>query len=350
MTTRLQLKTNEPLNWLLGKVLLNGGDNFVSEALLQENHKLLGHWNCMIRDFRSSLKNQELAPIKVTNEISLIGGERIQRDGRLRDLYAELLAVLTLKNFGYSDFEVLSSAFEPVPDFAAFFKGRSVCIEVKNLREPDDIIRVIAQQRWDALRKKDPQRFSFSVRLYHMHEGGITKQAKDRLQTLLDQLPDRKNGYVEEILDGDIAIRIERGDAPANPGPSFNCEVLLQSFTYVGDESATMRIQSAIRPEDLAFNLNDYQRFFIKLLRIAANSTRQLFSNQAQRFEQRALVVRWEPPTSLIDMSYVGHPKQLLEALFRAVQLDVEVFILPKDTHEEITGKHRFHPPSVSVR
>lgn len=348
LTSALQQQINEPIEWLLGSILVRGDDNFLSEAILKGNDKVLRHWNGMIGDFRSSLKNHNMAPAKVAKEISLVGGERIQRDGRLRDLYAELLTVLTLKNFGYSDFEVLTSRFGPAPDFAASRKGRTVSIEVKNLREPDDIIRVVAQRRWDELRKKDPQRFNFSVRLYHMHEGGITKQAKERLQTLLDQLPDRRTGCVEEVLDGDIEIRIERGDEPRNPGPNFNCEVLLQSFTYAGSESAEMQIQSAVRPEDLAFNLNDYQRFIIKLFRIAAESTRQLFSSEAQRFEQRTLAIRWEPPRSLIDMSYLGHPKQLLEAFFHAVQLDVEIFILPKDTHEEMTGQHRFHAPGIS--
>jgi hypothetical protein len=345
LTSALQQKINEPIEWLLGSILLHGDDNFLFDALLQGNDKVLSHWNGMIGDFRSALKNPDMAPAKIAKEISLASGERVERDGRLRDLYAELLTVLTLKNFGYSDFEILTSRFGPTPDFAAVRNGRTVSIEVKNLREPDDIIRVVAQRRWSELRRKDPHRFNFSVRLYHMHEGGITKQAKERLQTILDQLPDRRIGCIEEILDGDIEIRIERGDVPRNPSPNFNCDVLFQSFTYTGSEPAEMHIQSAVMPEDLAFNLNDYQRFVIKLFRIAAESTRQLFSSEAQRFEQRTLAIRWEPPRSLIDMSYMGHPKQLLESFFHAVQLDVEIFILPKDTHEEMTGQHRFHAP-----
>src|SRR5262249_11181892 len=140
---------------------------------------------------------------------------------------------------------------------------------------------------------------------------------------------------------------IERTEAPASPGPSFNCDVLLQSFTYSGDAPATLQIQSAIRPEDLAFDLSDYQRFFIKVLRVVAESTRQLFSNQAQRFEQRILVIRWEPSRSLIDMNYVGQPKQLLENIFHSVKLDIEIFILPNATHLEATGKDRFRGPGL---
>lgn len=78
LTSELQRKTNEPVEWLLGNVLLHGEDNFLSEALLQGNDKVLRHWNGMIGDFRSALKNQELAPAKVAKEISLVGGERVQ--------------------------------------------------------------------------------------------------------------------------------------------------------------------------------------------------------------------------------------------------------------------------------
>jgi len=147
---------NEPLFWLLGRALMEGKDNFLVEALLEGRLLVLDHWNKSIATFRSALVNPEAAELKISREFNLTRTERVERDGTIRDLYAEILSVLTLSQLGYSQFRALLQQVQPTPDYEARYNDKQVGIEVKNLREPDDLIRVVAERHWDDLVRRSP--------------------------------------------------------------------------------------------------------------------------------------------------------------------------------------------------
>lgn len=272
---------NEPLFWLLGRALVEGKDNFLLDAILEGRVLVLAHWNKSIAAFRSALVNPEDAQLKISREFKLAQTERVERDGTIRDLYAEILSVLTLAQLGYSQFRALLQQVQPTPDYEAIYKGKHVGIEVKNLREPDDLIRVIAERHWNDLVRRLPQRYSFPLHIQHSHQGWIPESARSRLRTLLDQLPDRADSVVDEILEDGIPIKIIRGDHGRVADPKFDCEVLAQSITPHAYGDAGLVIQSPITPADFQFDVTDYQQFFLKVLRVVTQATLKFFSRHS---------------------------------------------------------------------
>jgi hypothetical protein len=124
------------------------------------------------------------------------------------------LAVIHLGTLGYRDFRILNRGKGQTPDFAARLDDKEARIEVKNLREPKDIVRTVASSEWKRLVKSSPQKYNFGVMLRHSHRGQLSLAAQTRLCTLLNQLPKSKRNPIDEVLDGGVEIRIERLDEP----------------------------------------------------------------------------------------------------------------------------------------
>jgi hypothetical protein len=334
---------NEPLCWLLGTSLIHGKDTFLSEAVENKHANVLNHWNKSIATFREVLVNADQACLKISREFALKGPERVERDGTLRDLYAEILAVLTLSQVGYSEFRALLPGVQPTPDYEAIHHDTKVGIEVKNLREPDDLIRVIAERHWNVLVRRSPERYNFPLRILHSHQGWISGEARSRLRMLLDQLPDRQADVLEEDLDNGITVKFIRGYIEYATDSSFDCRVLEQSVTPHSYGKADLVIQSPVTPRDLGFNPTDYQQFFLKVLRVVANATPKFFSRNSLPYAKRLLVLRWETASPMIDLSYIGHTKRTIEGLFSQVGLQLEIMILFKDTLPETAGQERVY-------
>ena len=89
--------------------------------------------------------NPESAPPKVAQDIRSKGAEV---EDKLRGVAAEIQCVIELSKRGFSNFKVISPGGLPSVDFEAVLDGRRARIEVKNLREPADHIRVIASAEW----------------------------------------------------------------------------------------------------------------------------------------------------------------------------------------------------------
>jgi hypothetical protein len=335
---------NEPLFWLLGRALMEGKDNFLVDAILEGRVLVLTHWNKSIAAFRSALVNPEDAQLKISREFKLAQTERVERDGTIRDLYAEILSVLTLAQLGYSQFRALLQQVQPTPDYEAIYKDKQVGIEVKNLREPDDLIRVIAERHWNDLVRRLPQRYSFPVHIQHSHQGWIPESARSRLRTLLDQLPDRTDSVVDETLEDGITIKIIRGDHGRVADPKFDCEVLAQSITPHAYGDAGLVIQSPITPADFQFDATDYRQFFLKVLRVVTQATLKFFSRHSTPYAHHLLAMRWETASPMIDLSYIGRTKGIIEALFSQIGLQLEIMIFFKDTFQETAGRDRTYP------
>jgi hypothetical protein len=56
------------------------------------------------------------------------------------------------------------------------------------------------------------------------------------------------------------------------------------------------------------------------------------------------LAMRWETASPMIDLSYIGRTKGIIEALFSQVGLQLEIMIFFKDTFQETAGRDRTYP------
>jgi hypothetical protein len=325
LDSELSKPENEPLRWLLRDILLAGASNFLSEMIVARQRTTI--WNRMIERYRSLLINPDEAPQKVAKEVNLNAPIRERCDGRLNDLYAEILAVVTLAEQGYRDFEVVVEQ-EKAPDFRARKGGASALIEVKNLREPEDLINVAVSRRWTRLRAEKPHRYNFPVQVYHSHQRPVSKPALKQLLTLLDQLPDRSSDRIQQELDGGIVIRIQKGDADWVPAPEFDCGVSGQRTVRESENRAQMVIRSPLRLEDFQFRPEDFQQFFLKGLRVTAEATGQLFSRSISHPGDNIVALRWEAPYGMYYEVFLNEPKRMIEALFQEAGLRLELLIL----------------------
>jgi hypothetical protein len=336
----LSLPDYSPLKWLLGEILLEQGDHFLTDALVHKNERVLTHWSRCISDFKGIVTNPDDARKKISAEFNPQHPERTERDGVLRDLYAEILAVLTLSQSGYKKITPVLQTVQRTVDYEAERDGRSVGIEVKNLREATDVIRVIVEKWWATLVKGSPQRYGFPICVRHSHQGSISQGARSDLLQLLDQLPDRRDPVIQQTLEGGIPIEIVRGDA-RSADPKFDCAVLAQSITPHQRGNATLTIQSPVTPDDLRFDAADYQQFFLKVLRVVANATPKFFSRTAKKYDRNLLVTRWEIGSPLVDITYISGTKIIIEGLFAQAGLQLELMMFFRDTLEETAGRTR---------
>ena len=340
LAVELSKKENEPLCWLFSEPLLSGGSTYLGDLLL-EGPAQVAFWNSMIDHYRSVLVEPTQAPLKAAKELSLKSKFREERDCRINDFYAEVLAVVTLSLEGYEQFRPIPSDDRfPAPDFIAAREAREVAIEVKNLREPTDRINVVAAQRWSRLRADNPQRYNFPVKLLHSHQGVLTNDAIKRLVTLLDQLPDRASDRVEEELEGGIWIGLQKGTADWIPHLQYDCGIGGQRTVMHPAKSAPLSIQSPLSFEDFDSTEEEYHQFFLKIFRVTAEATKQLFSSIVSNDSQRILAMRWESPTGMYEQQSLNEPKRLLENLFQTVGLPLQLRLMIDNDPMRIVRKN----------
>src|ERR1700737_455277 len=99
------LTKNAPIDWLLGRVLRSlaarGRSHRLFEMLAGKNPHALEQWNAWIEEFRSVVRNPDVAAAKADEELSTSEPERIG------DFMAEVFAVINLSRDGYTDFEAV---------------------------------------------------------------------------------------------------------------------------------------------------------------------------------------------------------------------------------------------------
>jgi hypothetical protein len=319
------LAGNEPIDWLLGRVLragiARGESHFIVEALAGKNPHAVQAWNAWIAEFRSLLRNPDEAPKKADAELIASPLTRIE------DFITEIFAVLYLSRNGYTDFEiVLAGNNMKAVDFVASRAGKRVRIEVKNLREPEDIVRTVAGERWKRCRAEHPNKFNFSVLLSHSHSGPLTDAAISGLKNVIDQIPEFASSDRQIVLDGNVQITIRR----LNEEKVGAEDVMIEHMTDRGRESRLI-VQSPIKAADLEFSLPDLQRLFVKAFATVGDAVFKFFGRQSDSESENVIVLRWQAPEFFYDEDTPQIVKQAIEGAFTSVSLQMTVFVLGSD-------------------
>jgi len=295
----LTAANNEPLNWLMGDALRRQdawprADNFILTALSQPRTGTLTAWNAWIDEFRRLLVNPESAAPKVAQDLR---SKDAEIENKLRGVAAEIQAVIELRKRGYSDFKVISPNDRPSVDFEAMLDGGRARIEVKNLREPDVHIRMIASAEWKKRKREKPERYRFNASLRHAHRGRLSSEADRQLRTLIAQFPGR-NKNVIEILDGGIEVRLERFEPPNGSSEGYMNRQLIGQ-----NEPGRLVVISAFLTKHFEPDANEGQAVFLKALRVVAEAQVKFFSKDTFVVEdtRNVLALRWEPPNVFYD-------------------------------------------------
>jgi len=301
------LPQNEPINWLLGSVLRKFAErkawHFLFDTLATNNPLILEPWNSWIAEFRSVLRNPDVAAQKATDELSNGPATRIG------DFMAEVLAVINLSRLGYTHFEVvLAGGNRKAVDFMAQHKGRRARIEVKNLHESEDIIRTVVSKHLEKCRQKHPDRFDFTLSVNHYHHGTLSDGAIARVKNAIDQLPKIARDEYPVTLDGEIRVVLKR--IKVDPG-----------------QRTGLVIQSGFRSDDFEFDLPELQGLFVKTLRVVSQSIEKFFGRQADPEAINVITFQWLPPKVMYDPNTLETVQRAIEEAFAAVGLQFKVLI-----------------------
>jgi hypothetical protein len=317
------LARNEAIEWLFGRVLRNlasrGEKFFFLDALAGQNPSAVKAWNAWIGEFRGVFRDPQTAVQKADAEL-MPGTPQ-----RLTSFMTEVLAVVELSRSGYSNFEAVIAGDKPMPDYTATKGERSVRIEVKDLADPEDIIRTVATRRWAEQQAKNPQRYAFSALVSHTHTGPLSDAAISRLRTIVDQLPDFASGERREILDGAVPITVRRVDRELLETSGPEGEIFRQT-TNQGVRH-TLIVQSALLVRHFEPNLQEVQSLFIKAFRTVGDATPKFFGRQFIAETENIIVLAWDPPNMFYAEGLLEMVQDAIEKAFKAAQLELKVMI-----------------------
>lgn len=240
---------------------------------------------------------------------------------KLRSLIAEVMAVVHLRKLGYSDFRAIAPGAAPSADFEAFLGDRKAIIEVKNLREPQDIVRTVAANHWKELALSRPQKYNFRIALRHSHRGQLSSAAQKRLCTILDQLPDMKANAIDEVLDGGVKIRIEKLNDATTLSPP---EAKMFDALKKGARPNGIVIVSAINEEHLTVEISEVQSLLFKAIRPIAGSLDKFFGSTYAPDTLNVIALRWEPPDFLYTPEFLSYVGEKVEGLFADFNLQLK--------------------------
>lgn len=316
---------NEPLRWLLGRALEQhagkAGRHFLLDALASGRPSNLVAWNAKIHHYRTLLENPDVATQKAEQDLRSDGGK--DAEDKLRSVYAEIVAVIKLSGMGYKRFKVLLPGPLPTPDFEAEDpEGKPTRVEVKNLQEPEDLVRTVAIAHWRQKFDSRPDRYNFKAVLTHSHRAALSSAARKRLRSLIDILPDTRRP-LDEVLDGGVRVRLERA-------PDYAARVGKEIFLELsGKDKPGLMVSSGITADDLVIQTSEVQSLFLKALRRVAESTdkffREAFAPESDRINVVAL--HWEPPDPLVSEGMMEFVHTKIGNLFSDFQLPLRVVI-----------------------
>ena len=323
---------NEPLRWLMGDALRNqtawpASSHFLPTALSRPRTGTLVTWNAWIDEFRRLLINPEGAPPKVAGDLRSKGNEV---EDKLRAVVSEVQATIEFRNRGFSEFSVVPPSSIAMPDFEAKFEGKKARIEVKNLREPMDHLRMVVAEEWAKRRKLAPDRYNFNATLIHAHRGTVSRAAESRLQNIIAQFPDM-NGPAIETLDGGVQIRLERlGDLGDSP-EAWMHKQLLQNYG-----AGRIVVVSTVRGEHLEFRATEIQALFLKAIRIVVSAQPKFFSKETLATDAvvNVIALRWESPEVFFDPQMLEWTETRIERLYADFDLQLKVVIFSGDGPE----------------
>ena len=323
----LDQEKNEPIRWLLGRALkqhaeVSAAPHFLLDALAGTRTGTLVAWNADIEQYRAALENPELAPKKAEADLRSDG---IDAEDKLRAVVAEIMAVITLSRAGYRQFRVLLPQESSTADFEAVdAAGKLVRIEVKNLREPDDIVRTVAVAHWKKRSAAKPGKYNFKAVLSHSHRGSLTASAKKRICSIIDSLPDARKP-IDEVLDGGVHIRVEKAAQFASRVGQRDSFFLDMS----GRDKPGILVVSGITSENLVTQISEVQSLFLKALRRVFESVPKFFGDTFTNEQPgiNVMALRWEPPDFLVSEEMMQFVATKIENLFADFQLPLKVVI-----------------------
>ncbi|HZU31679.1 MAG TPA: hypothetical protein VFB79_11220 [Candidatus Angelobacter sp.] len=323
MQTALKaLAENMPLDWLLGRALRDLASRGVRHHLLNclsgANPHAVQAWNSWISEFKSVLAEPEMAPRKADAELSKCSAQRVT------DFLAEILSVVQLSRLGYSAFEpVLASGSEPAVDFMACRDEKRVRVEIKNLQEPQDIIRTVVWKRWDERRKQFPAKYDFSIAVSHDHIDLLSNAEISKLKTAIDQFPDMARREYSITLDGGDKVTLKRIEDIAGDTDPLN--------KITGPNVPRIVIASTITERHLAFNVTEYQNLFLKSLHTVCDATPKFFGRRSDPDAENVIVIRWTAPNGFYDDQVPVNVATAIANAFTAVGLELTIFVLGSD-------------------
>lgn len=273
---RLRESQNEPVQWLLGDLLVSraGRPDWHECRILQQlavgSAGAEGAWNGLIGRFRQALANPNNAPMRAKE---ILNPAAADFDAKLDDLVAEMVAVVYLSGLGYSKFDFCPSGAVVMPDLHAFKDGKDAFIEVKNLREPPSLT-LVAFSRWHANRARNAEAFAFEVMLeYRGIDPDLNREQKEVLERLIDKLPGRmRPDHFSATLPGgiEIAFSLRNGHGVMmTHGP--------------GGPLGPVRIRSS-------------QNLTQKLMAPAGKALSQLYGPAVPLDANRVIILRWKVP------------------------------------------------------
>jgi hypothetical protein len=228
------------------------------------------------------------------------------------------MSVAHLHSLGYADFSVILPQDQPTPDFMARLEDRSAAIEVKNLREPADILRNVASKHWREVTEAQPERYGFRVILRHQRCGSLTAAAQQRLCNILTELPNIRHYPYTETLDGGIAIRMERPEGGSEPA----VETAMADHLARGRKSQ-LAIITSVSADDLATGIEEVQALFLKSLRIVAEATPKFYGHSYNPEHRNVIALHWNPPELVYSPEMLAYTNEQIEKLFDAFSLQL---------------------------
>ena len=334
----LAVVNNEPLNWLLGDSLRSWSSvppgHFLLGALSEPRTGTLVAWNAWIHRFRELLLNPDAAPLKAAADLRSDGSDI---DTKLRGLAAEIHAVLTLALLGFTDFEIVTAGSQASPDFLATFESQRSRIEVKNLREPADYVRMVAAAQWALRRREKPQRYSFDVALRHEHRGPLSISAEQRLRSIVDQLPETSRSWTE-TLDGGVVVTFER------IAPSSGDIPVYANLLRPGSPGHLV-VVTTVMAQHFDFDPSELQALFLKSIRVVAEAQRKSFGRGTSDPDVlNVFAIRWESPEVLFDPGLMREVETRIGDLYSAFGLRLKVVLFPGSGPEmpwELLNRYR---------
>jgi hypothetical protein len=305
---RLRQPQNEPLQWLLGEILVARAQQEhwhhcrVLQQLAEGSELGERAWNGLIERSRQALTNPLEAQTRARTALTPVAADF---DEKLDDLVAEMVAVVYLSTQGFSQLRFCLPGELATPDLRAVKCGQDAFIEVKNLREPLSLA-IIAFSRWHANRAADPDRFSFEAIVeYEGIEPELNPQQREALERLVDRLPDRQRPVrFTETLPGGLEITLSLRDGHGvmmTHGP--------------GGALDPVRIRSS-------------QSLVYKIMAPAAKALLQLYNPRVPAGALRVMLLRWKVPD---DVWLVG--EEVREQVGTAIQGFLGAFFPDLEVH-----------------
>jgi hypothetical protein len=139
---------------------------------------------------------------------------------------------------------------------------------------------------------------------------------------IIDQFPKGKKP-VNEVLDGNIRIQLERVSGP-DPG---HPEGLMLSEMSRDRPTGSLIVVSAATVEHFSFRVFELQSLLLKALKPIANSTGKFFGEAYGEEVVNVVALRWEPPDPSFNPEMISYTREKIETLFADFNLPLKIII-----------------------